>query len=267
MITSMKDAFSVKGLHVFITGGTHGLGKGMADAFCECGAKVAITGRNAEKGKEVQEEISTKYPGCTIKYYQCDNTQEGAIEKVVEDIISDFGQINVLINNAGAGRFFDAIDSDKNNYKDWHDIINLNLTGYFVTAVSVAKHMRKQGWGSIINITSNAGEIVNLPQRFVSYSTSKAGANHMTRMLAHEWAPYRIRVNAIAPGYTESDLSSGSNEEEAARHIKFWTEHTPTGRWGKPIEVAAMAIYLASDASEQATGAIFTIDGGYSLAN
>lgn len=267
MITSIKDAFSVKGLDVLITGGTQGLGKAMADAFCECGASVAFLGRNAEKGRRVQDEISEKYPGSVIKYYKCDITENGAPQRTVEAVASDFGKIDVLVNNAGAACFFDAIDADKNGYRDWHNVIDLDLTGYFIMATLAAKHMRNQGWGSIINITSNAAEIVNLPQRMVSYSTAKAGANHMTRMLAHEWAQYRIRVNAIAPGYTETDLTPSADEEELKKLYKFWTEHTPTGRWGKPIEVAALAVYLASDASEQVTGAIFTIDGGYSLAN
>lgn len=267
MITSMKDAYSVKGKNVLITGGTQGLGKAMADAFCECGAKVAFVGRNAEKGKAVEAEILQKYPDCIIKYYRCDLTEKGAPQKMVEDVFQDFGRIDVLINNAGNARFFDAIDADKNDYQDWHEVINLDLTGYFIMSTLAAKHMRDQGSGSIINITSNAGEIVNLPQHMVSYSTAKAGANHMTRMLAQEWAPYHIRVNAIAPGYTESDLTPSSDEEELKALYSFWTEHTPSGRWGKPIEVAAMAVYLASEASEQVTGAIFTIDGGYSLAN
>lgn len=267
MITSMKDAFGVKGQNVLITGGTQGLGKAMADAFCECGAKVAFVGRNAEKGKKVEEEISGKYPGCTVKFYRCDLTEKGAPQKVVEAVAKDFGRIDVLINNAGNARFFDAIDADKNDYKDWNDVIGLDLTGYFVMSTLVAKHMRDQGRGSIINITSNAAEIVNLPQHMVSYSTAKAGANHMTRMLAQEWAPLHIRVNAIAPGYTETDLTPSTDEGELKELYKFWTEHTPSGRWGKPIEVAAMAVYLASEASEQVTGAVFTIDGGYSLAN
>ncbi len=267
MITSMKNAFSVEGLNVFITGGTQGLGKGMADGFCEMGANVAFCGRNAVKGAAVVEEIQAKYPNCTIKYYECDLLADGAIEKVVEDVIADFGTINVLVNNAGAGTFFDSMDADKNDWKEWTRVIDLDLTSYFKMSVMVAKHMREQGWGSIINITSNAAEIVNLPQRMVSYNSAKAGANRMTKMLAHEWAPFKIRVNAIAPGYTESDLTPVGDQEELNKLYSFWTDHTPTGRWGKPIEIAAMAIYLASDASEQITGSVFTIDGGYSLAN
>jgi NAD(P)-dependent dehydrogenase (short-subunit alcohol dehydrogenase family) len=267
MITTMKDAFSVKGLNVLITGGTQGLGKAMADAFCECGARVSFLGRNAENGNKVQEEISAKYPDCKIKYYQSDITKKDILKETVAAIIADFGRIDVLVNNAGATRFFDAIEADQNNFKDWQDVIDLDLTGYFVMSTIVAKYMRKQGWGSIINITSASGEIVNLPQHMISYSAAKAGANHMTRVLAQEWSPYRIRVNAIAPGYTESDLTPQGNEEEMKALFKFWTDRTPTGRWGKPIEVAAMAVYLASEASEQITGSVFTIDGGYSLAN
>ena len=267
MIHSMKDAFSVKGLNILITGGTQGLGKAMADAFCESGAKVAFVGRNAQNGKKVQEEILKKYPDCYVKFYQCDLTDRESAAKMVENVANDFGKIDVLVNNAGNARFFDAIDADKNGYKDWYDVINLDLTGYFVMSTLVAKHMCKQGWGSIINITSASGEIVNLPQHMVSYSTAKAGANHMTRMLAQEWAPYHIRVNAIAPGYTETDLTPSEDQTELKALYEFWTDHTPTGRWGKPIEVAAMAVYLASEASEQVTGAVFTIDGGYSLAN
>lgn len=265
MITSMKDAFSVKGLNVLITGGNQGLGLGMADAFCQCGANVATMARNAEKGEKVTAELRAKY-GTNVKYYQGDVTKKDDASRVVESVAKDFGSIDVLINDAGVTRFFDSIDADKNDFKDWHDVLNVDLDGYFIMSVFAAKHMREQGWGSIINITSNAAEIVNLPQRMASYSVAKAGANRMTKMLAQEWAQYKIRVNAIAPGYTESDLTPASGDELQS-YIKFWTEHTPTGRWGKPIEIGALAVYLASDASQQVTGAVFTIDGGYSLAN
>jgi len=266
MITSMKDAFSVKGLNVLITGGNQGIGLGIADAFCQCGANIAIMARNAEKGEKVAADLNEKY-GTRVGFYQGDIVIKGDPERVVEEIINDFGKIDVLINNAGIARFFDAMDADKNDFQDWHDVINVDLTGPFIMSVLVSKHMKEQGWGSIINITSNAAEIVNLPQRMVSYSAAKAGANRMTKMLAHEWAPHKIRVNAIAPGYTESDLTPPIEGDELQNLINYWTDHTPTGRWGKPIEIGAMAVYLASEASEQITGAIFTIDGGYSLAN
>lgn len=265
MITSMKDAFSVKGLVVMITGGNQGLGYGMACAFAECGASVVIMARNAVKGEKVINELKTKY-GCNAKFYQGDITKDGDPERVIADIIKDYGRIDVLINNSGLTRFFDSMEADKNGWKDWNDVIALDLTGYFKMSVLVAKHMKNQGKGSIINITSNAADIVNLPQRMVSYSSAKAGANRMTKMLAHEWAPYKIRVNAIAPGYFESDLTPVEGDE-FQKLLDFWTEHTPMGRFGKPIELGALAIYLASEASEQMTGEVITIDGGYVLAN
>jgi NAD(P)-dependent dehydrogenase (short-subunit alcohol dehydrogenase family) len=127
--------------------------------------------------------------------------------------------------------------------------------------------MRETGGGVIINITSNAGEIVNEPQTTVSYSASKAGINHMTRMLAHEWAKYGIRVNAVAPGYTESKLGAAQDPERYAKLNAYWMERTPTHRRNKPIEIAAACVYLASEAAEQVTGEIITVDGGFRLAN
>jgi NAD(P)-dependent dehydrogenase (short-subunit alcohol dehydrogenase family) len=262
----MKDAFSVKGLNILITGGNSGIGKGIAEAFAECGANVAIMSRNAETGQNAAEEMSQKF-GATVKYHQGDITSKSDAQRVVETVASDFGGIDVLVNNAGAVRWFESIEADQNDFADWHDVIDLDLTSVFVMSVYAAKQMRKQGWGSIINISSNAGEIVNLPQTTVSYSAAKAGVNHMTKMLAQEWAKYKIRVNCIAPGYTESNLTPKIGAEKYAELNKFWMERTPTGRRNKPAEIAAVAIYLASQASEQTTGIVITVDGGYSLAN
>ena len=266
MIQSMKDAFSVSGLNVLITGGNSGIGKGIAEAFAECGANVAIMSRNEETGQAAAKEMSEKF-NATVKYYRGDLLNRKDAETVVDAVVNDFGRIDVLVNNAGAVRWFESIEADKNDFADWDDVIELDLSGVFVMSVFAAKHMRRQGWGSIINISSNAGEIVNLPQTTVSYSAAKAGVNHLTRMLAQEWAQYKIRVNCIAPGYTESNLTPKIGAEKYAELNEFWMERTPTGRRNKPIEIAAVAIYLASQASEQTTGIVITVDGGYSLAN
>lgn len=263
MITSMKNAYDVKGKNVLITGGTQGLGKGMMDAFLEYGARVGFSGRNDEKANQVIEEMNSKYPGCFVKYYQADHRKQEDCQRVIDSFAADFGKIDTLINNAGAGRGRDAIDFIDSDFADWHFTIDLDLTSVFMMSTMAAKLMRDTGGGSIINITSNAGFVVNKPQKMVAYSTAKAGANHMTKMLAWEWAEYKIRVNAIAPGYFES----GITPPEAAHLEKLWMEYTPTGRRGHPAELGALAIYLASEASEQMTGAILCIDGGYSLAN
>ena len=264
MITSMKNAYSVEGKNVLITGGTQGLGKGMIDAFLECGARVGFTGRNSEKAQKVIEEMEAKYPGSFIKYYQADHRQQEDCQRSIEGFIADFGKLDTLVNNAGAGRGGDAINFIDNNFEDWNFTLGLDLTAVFMMSTMAAKCMKDTGGGSIINITSNAGFVVNKPQKMVAYATAKAGANHMTESLAWEWAPYKIRVNAIAPGYFES----GITPPERANLEKLWIqEYTPTGRRGHPAEIGALAIYLASEASEQMTGAILCIDGGYSLAN
>ena len=266
MITSMKDAYSVKGLTVLITGGNAGIGRGISEAFAECGANVAIMSRDSENGRKAAREIASKF-GATVKHFQGDLLRKGDPEKVVNEVAGEFGRLEVLVNNAGAVRWFESIEADKNDFADWRDVIELDLTSQFIMAVFAAKKMREQGWGSIINITSNAAEIVNLPQTTVSYSAAKAGINHMTRMLAQEWAQYKIRMNAVAPGYTESNLGSKVDPVEYAKLNEFWMERTPTGRRNKPLEIAAAVVYLASGASEQITGTVITVDGGYSLAN
>ena len=259
-ITSLKNAFSVEGKNVIITGGTQGLGLAMADGYAELGANVAITGRNAEKGAKALAGLREKYPNAKIEYYQADQTKQEDAQAVIDAFVQDFGKIDVLINNAGAGGGDDAIGYIKDNFENWNRVIALDLTAYFMMACMAAEKMKDSGGGSIINITSNAALTVNKPQKMVNCSTAKAGANHMTEMLAWEWAEYDIRVNAIAPGYFRTDL-------EIPELTDIWRSYTPTGRFGEPIEVAALAVYLGSEASEQMTGAILVIDGGYILAN
>ena len=266
MITSMKNAFSVEGRVVLITGGNAGIGRGISEAFAECGAKVAIMSRSAENGQQAAREIAEKF-GATVKHFQGDLLNRSDPEKVVKAVIEEFGRIDVLVNNAGAVRWFESIEADKNDFADWYDVIELDLSSLFVMSVFAAKQMREQGWGRIINISSNAAEIVNLPQTTVSYSASKAGVNHMSRMLAQEWAQYNIRVNVVSPGYTESNLGSKVDPVRYAELNKVWMEKTPTHRRNKPIEIAAAVIYLASEAAEQITGEVITVDGGYKLAN
>ena len=262
----MKDAFSVKGKNVFITGGHTGIGLGITKAFAEMGANVIIMGRNADEGERAATEIEREH-GVKCRFYKGDLTSDSDPKRVVEESFAQFGSIDVLVNNSGIVRWFESIEADKNNFADWLDVIKLDMTAVFVLSVFVAKKMRDTGGGAIINITSNAGEIVNTPQTTVSYSASKAGVNHMTRMLAHEWAQYKIRVNAVAPGYTESNLGSSQDPVQYAKMNSVWMEKTPTHRRNRPIEIAAAVVYLASEAAEQITGEVLTVDGGYKLAN
>jgi gluconate 5-dehydrogenase len=263
----MKNAFSAKGRNVFITGGHSGIGLGISKAFAEMGANIMIMGRRKEEGARVAAEIEKEF-GTKARFFVGDLTVKGDPARVVEEAFAEFGSIDVLVNNSGLVRWFESIEADKNDFADWHDVLALDMTAVFVMSVFTAKKMRETGGGVIINITSNAGEIVNEPQTTVSYSASKAGINHMTRMLAHEWAKYGIRVNAVAPGYTESKLGAATlDPEKYARLNAHWMDRTPTHRRNKPIEIAAACVYLASEAAEQVTGEIITVDGGFRLAN
>ena len=263
MISSMKNAYDVSGKNVIITGGSNGLGLGMVNAFLEMGANVGFTARNAEKGERVLAELKEKYPDAKVEYIQADHSDCASCKASVAKFVADFGKIDVLVNNAGSGRGTDALGFLENDFADWRFTLDLDLTGMFMMSVICANEMKDTGGGSIINITSNAGFVVNKPQKMVSYSTAKAGANHMTEMLANEWAEYGIRVNAIAPGYFDTNITP----PEQLPLQKMWLEWTPVHRLGKPIEIGALAVYLASEASEMMTGAILCIDGGYSLAN
>lgn len=258
-IETMENAFSLKDKNVIITGGNRGIGKGIAIAMAQSGANIAILARDEASSKETIKELSAY--GGTHRYYQCDVTVLETAKKAIENMVSDYTTIDVLVNNSGIGRFYNVLDDDE-ALKNWYDVINVNLNGYFVMSYLVAKVMRVQKFGRIINISSNASRIVNLPQRMMSYNVSKAGIDRMTKCLAHEWAEYNIRVNAIAPGYTETELTF----DKGGEMMDYWMASTPVGRFGKPIEVGALAVYLASPASEQMTGAVLTIDGGYMLA-
>lgn len=266
MIDSMKNAFSANGKNVLITGGHTGIGLGISRAFAELGANIMMMGRRKDEGDSAAREIEESF-GVKAKFYSGDLTIDGDPARVVQEAFADFGSIDVLVNNSGLVRWFESIKADENNFADWRDVIELDMTAVFIMSVLAAKKMRTTGGGVIINITSNAGEIVNTPQTTVSYSASKAGINHMTRMLAHEWAQYNIRVNAVAPGYTESNLGSAQDPAQYAKLNAEWMEKTPTHRRNKPIEIAAAVVYLASEAAEQVTGEILTVDGGYKLAN
>ncbi|MCQ2567731.1 MAG: SDR family oxidoreductase [Mogibacterium sp.] len=263
MITNIKNAYDVAGKNVIVTGGSNGLGLGMVNAFLEMGANVGFTARNAERANKILAELKEKYPEGKVAFYQADHSDCDSCEACVAAFVKDFGKIDVLVNNAGAGAGTDALGFRKNKFADWKFTLDLDLTGVFMMSVICADYMKDTGGGSIINITSNAGFVVNKPQKMVSYSTAKAGANHMTEMLAWEWAEYGIRVNAIAPGYFDTNITPPEQMELQ----KQWLEWTPVHRLGKPIEIGALAIYLASEASEMMTGAILCIDGGYSLAN
>lgn len=259
-ITAMQNAFSLKGKAAIITGGSKGIGLGIASALAEQGADAALFARDERAGMAAAEEISSKY-GVRSKFYKADMSSTESCRSAVDLAISDFGEIGILVNNAGHGPNGSLLDMDP-EISDYFKCVDVDLNGVVRMTYLVGRHMRALGkGGKIINISSNAGEMASRAVFMASYCTAKAGVNQFTRAMALELAEHRINVNAIAPGYTYSNLLS--DLPQAA--IEGIAKSIPTGRLGTAFEIGALAVYLASDASDQVTGTIVTIDGGHSL--
>ncbi len=174
-------------------------------------------------------------------------------------IIKEHGRVDVLVNNAGIAISF--IPAEVMDDASWHKVLDVNLNGVFYCCRAFGKSMLARGQGVIVNVGSMSADIVNYPQEQVNYNASKAGVHHLTRSLAAEWAPRSVRVNAVAPTYIATDLTSkdASNPDI----VKHWIEGTPMARLGRPDEIASAILFLASDASSLMTGSIVSVDGGY----
>ena len=258
-ITSMENAFSIKGKNAIITGGSKGIGFGIATAFAEQGANIAVMARDEASGLKAVEELSSKYPG-TFKFYKCDIADTKSCKEATEAAIADFKTIDILVYNAGIAITGNLLEMG-DEILPWLKCIDVDLNGAVRMSYFVGLHMKASGKGGrIINISSNASEACSKTVNMTAYCAAKAGINMFTKGLALELAPYGIRVNAIAPGFTYSNFISDASAAELMAKV------IPVGRLGQPLEIGALATYLASPASANVTGAVITIDGGHSLA-
>ncbi|MCL4377771.1 MAG: SDR family oxidoreductase [Actinobacteria bacterium] len=256
----LSKLFDMKGYCSIVTGAAQGLGKTMAFALAEAGSDIVIADINLKKAQAAAEEIKSK--GVSAVAYETDVADKKQVGDTVGEVAEKFGKIDVLINNAGIVDIIDAIDMD---YNKWLKVMDVNLNGVFLMCQAVGKVMMKQEKGSIINIASMSGLIVNT-ENHISYNVSKAGVIMLTKSLACEWAKYHIRVNAICPGYMNAGIPRELGFFDKPNDmVKRWLNMTPMGRPGEPEELMGIAVYLASDASSFATGAAFSIDGGYTV--
>jgi NAD(P)-dependent dehydrogenase (short-subunit alcohol dehydrogenase family) len=252
--------FSLTDKKAIVTGGSRGIGKAIALGFGKTGAKVAVTSRKINDLEATAAEI--KAFGGEAFPVQAHLGKMEEINKMVSTVMDKFGKIDILVNNAGASPAMGTVlDSDE---RLWETIMNLNLKGVYFTSQAVAKFMKKQGGGKIINIASIDGF---KPEPGVSlYSISKAGVRMITRAFAVELAPFNIQVNTIAPGPISTKLLDSHwfhlPPEEFRRQKEELAKMTPIGRIGEPDEIVGAAIYLASDASSYTTGAEIVVDGG-----
>ena len=250
------DKFSLDGQVGIVTGGGQGLGKVFCRAFAEVGADVVVAELNPETGPETVHEIESM--GRRSLFVQTDVRNRASVQQMVEEVLAQFGRIDFLMNNAGIVKWCEAENVPE---EDWRDVIDVNLNGLFFCSQAVAKHMIERGKGCIINIASMSGLIANRPQPQTSYNASKAAVIHLTKSLAAEWAPYNIRVNAIAPGYMDTPMARPFFEDP--KYGGLWMDAIPMKRPGKPEELAPAAVFLASEASSYVTGSTIVIDGGY----
>ena len=254
-VSGILDLFRLEGKTGFVTGGARGIGRGIARGLAEAGARVAVLDLDLEGARAAAAEISAAGAECLA--LQADVTRREEVERAVGELAGRWGRLDIAVNNAGICR---NVPAEQMSEADWDRVLEVNLKAVFLCAQAAGRRMIAQGSGSIINIGSMSAQIVNYPQPQVSYNAAKAGVVHLTRSLAAEWARHGVRVNCISPGYVNTELLQPAR----ALHPQ-WLERTPQKRFGEPWEIAALAVYLASDASLYCTGSDLVIDGGYTL--
>jgi NAD(P)-dependent dehydrogenase (short-subunit alcohol dehydrogenase family) len=256
----MSAQITLEGKVAIVTGGSRGIGEAIARTFVAHGAKTVVASRKAEGVAEVAQSIAKDFGEDRILGVAAHTGKEEDCVRLVRDTIARFGRVDVLVNNAGTNPYFGPLLNV--DMGAWDKTFEVNLKGYFWCSREVARHcLGREANGSIVNVSSVAGLIGSRMQGV--YAMTKAAVISMTKTLAAELAPLRIRVNAIAPGFVDTRLASAIlKNEELLKHV---IERTPMGRYGTPDEIAGGALYLASDAASFLTGHTLVIDGGATI--
>jgi len=245
--------FSLDGKTAVVTGGSRGIGYGIARALIEAGARVIITARG-----EDQLNAAAASLGANCIALRCDNSDPADITALAE-AAWQLGPIDILVNNAGISPYYKR--AEHVTVDEWDSVVDVNLRGTYFASVEFAKRMFEAGIpGSIINVTSVSG--VTPLERLGVYAATKAGIHQVTKVMALEWADRKVRVNAIAPGWTATDFTS---DLFGSRHGEKLLADVPLGRLAEPADIAGAAVWLASDAASYVTGSIVVIDGGRQL--
>ena len=252
----VMSAFDLTGKVAVVTGGAQGLGEAFSQALAEVGARVAIAARNDERSQAGAERLNAL--GGEAMAVHLDVTDPASVEAMIDEVDRRLGPIDILVNNAGLCYHRPALDVP---LAEFREVLDVNLFGVWHCAQAVGRRMVERRSGVIVNIGSISAMIVNRPQMQPAYNASKAAVHQLTKSLAAEWAPYGVRVNAMAPGYIKTAMAP-VDEPRFRRH---WIEDSPMQRYAYPEELGPTVVYLASDASRFMTGTVLVIDGGYTL--
>ncbi len=260
-IAKYKTMFSLEGRKAIVTGGSRGIGKALAEGLAAHGADVAIVVRSTvDRAEALASEI--KASGRDAMVVKADVSNEADVQRMTDEVVAKWGRIDILINNAGV--VFPA-NAEDCSLDTWRATMAVNLDGVFLASRAVGRQMIRQKSGSIINIGSMSGRIVNWPFRHAAYNVSKAGVHMLTKALATEWAEHNIRVNALAPGYVRTELTDEVLREHPDVVRNHWAKGAVQDRIGSVSELVGATVWLASDAASFTTGEIVTIDGGLTL--
>ena len=245
-------SFDLTGKVALVTGGNGGIGLGMAKGLADAGATVMVAGRDGDKNKHAVEAL-----GGNADCVAADMAEESGVKAVVDATVKKFGRLDILVNNAGIN-----IRKPPQDYalEEWHRVLNINLTSLFVCCQAAYPHLKVRG-GKIINI----GSMMSIfgASFAAPYGASKGGVVQLTKSLASAWATENIQVNAVLPGWIDTELTKGAREQVSGLNEKVLAR-TPAARWGTPGDMAGIAVFLASPASDFITGTAIPVDGGYS---
>jgi NAD(P)-dependent dehydrogenase (short-subunit alcohol dehydrogenase family) len=248
---TVLDSFRLDGKVAVVTGGNRGLGHAFARALGEAGARVAIAARDAARSQTVADELGALA-------VTTDVTDTPSVDAMLATVTAELGPVDVLINNSGACFHRPALEVPDD---EWRAVWDVNVDGLWRCSRIVGAQMVERGAGAIVNIGSISAQIVNRPQWQPAYNASKAAVHQLTKSLAAEWAPFGVRVNALAPGYVKTEMAPVDDPKYRPR----WVEDAAMQRYAVPEELGPSIVFLASDASSFMTGSVMVVDGGYTL--
>jgi len=255
--TDLRRAFDLTGRVAVVTGGNGGIGLGMARGMAAAGASIVVAGRNRDKSRRAVRELEDL--GAKAAAIEVDVADEASVNALVRDTVERMGRLDILVNNAGMNIRKPAHELA---LAEWRQVLDTNLTSAFMASRAAHPVMKRQGGGKIVNI----GSMMSIfGAAFApAYAASKGGIVQLTRSMANAWAPDHIQVNAVLPGWIDTELTTRARQEVPGLHERVLAR-IPEGRWGGMDDMAGVAVFLASPASDYVTGTAIPVDGGYSI--